>query len=90
MYKRLINFIEKNKILSKLQYGFRQNRSTDFAIIELLDKITRTIDKGEYTIGIFLDLSKAFHTINHRLLIRILWHKRNYYISIMVSRLFNK
>ena len=71
MYKRLINFIEKNKILSKHQYGFnRQNRSTEFAIIELLDKITRAIDKGEYTIGIFLDLSKAFDTINHRILIK--------------------
>ena len=69
MYKRLINFIEKNKILSKHQYGFRQNISTDFAIIELLDKITRAIDKGEYTIGIFLDLSKAFDTINYRILI---------------------
>ena len=63
VYKRLINFIEKNKILSKHQYEFRQNRSTDFAIIELLDKITRAIDKGEYTIGIFLDLCKAFDTI---------------------------
>ena len=70
MNKRLINFIEKNKILSKHQYGFRQNRSTEFAIIELLDKITRAIDKGEYTIGIFLDLCKAFDTINQRILIK--------------------
>ena len=43
MYKRLIKFIEKNKILSKHQYGFRQNRSTELAIIELVDKITKVI-----------------------------------------------
>ena len=70
MYKRLIQFIEKNKILSKHQYGFRQNRSTELAITELVDKITKAIDRGEYTVGIFLDLSKAFDTINHGILIK--------------------
>ncbi len=44
------------------------------AIIELVDKITQAIDKGEYTIGIFLDLSKAFDTINHKILIHKLEH----------------
>ncbi len=62
MYKRLINHIEKNNILTQHQYGFRENRSTDLAIIELVDRIMKAIDKGEYTIGIFLDLSKAFDT----------------------------
>ena len=70
MYKRLIRYIEKNKILSKHQYGFRQNRSTELSIIELVDKITKVIDKGEYTIGVFLDLAKAFDTINHKILIK--------------------
>ena len=69
MYKRLINFVEKNNILSEHQNGFRKNRSTELAIIEFIDKITKAIDKGEYTIGIFLDLSKAFDTINHNILI---------------------
>jgi hypothetical protein len=67
MYNRLINFIDKNQILSKHQS--RKNRSTEFAIIELVDKITKGIDQGQYTLGIFLDLSKAFDTINHRILI---------------------
>ena len=74
MYKRLIKYVEKNKILSKHQYGFRKNRSTELAVIELVDKITKAIDKGEYTIGIFLDLSKAFDTINHKILIKTLEH----------------
>ena len=74
MYKRLIKYVEKNKILSKHQDGFRKNRSTELAVIELVDKITKAIDKGEYTIGIFLDLSKAFDTINHKILIKKLEH----------------
>ena len=70
MYKRLMKFIEKNKILSQNQYGFRENRSTELAISELTNKITKAIDQGEYTIGIFLDLSKAFDTISHKILIQ--------------------
>ena len=70
MYERLINFVEKNNILSEHQYGFRKNRSTELAITEFIDKITKAIDNGQYTIGIFLDLSKAFDTINHTILIK--------------------
>ena len=73
-YKRFIEFIETHKILSRHQYGFRKNRSTEHALIELVDKITTAIDEGKYTIGIFLDLSKAFDTINHQILINKLEH----------------
>ena len=41
---------------------------------ELTDRITKAIDKGEYTLGIFLDLSKTFDTINHKILIEKLEH----------------
>jgi hypothetical protein len=57
MYKRLIRFIEKNKILTENQYGFRSNKSTEIAIVNLVSKITKAIDEDKYTIGIFLDLS---------------------------------
>ena len=69
MYKRLIDFVEENDILSKHQYGFRKNRSTEHAIIEFIDKVTRAIDERKYTASVFLDLSKAFDTIDHRILI---------------------
>ena len=61
-------------LLTKHQYGFRKNRSTELAIIELVDKITEGIDQGKYTLGIFLDFSKAFDTINHKVLIKKLEH----------------
>ena len=74
MYQRLIKFIDANEILSKHQYGFRKNRSTEHAIIEITDKISKAIDEGKYTIGIFLDLSKSFDTMNHEILIKKLEH----------------
>ena len=51
-----------------------KNRSTEHAIIELTDKISKAIDDGKYTIGIFLDLSKAFDTVNHDILLKKLEH----------------
>ena len=73
MYKRLIDYINKNGILTDRQYGFRRKSSTNHAIIELVDKITKAIEKNEFTVGIFLDLSKAFDTVNHNILLKKLY-----------------
>ena len=59
------------KILCSNQYGFRKNHSTALAVIDLHDKISTAFDRGEFSVGIFLDLSKAIDAVNHLSLIHI-------------------
>jgi hypothetical protein len=73
MFNRLSEFLNKHEILYEQQYGFRQNFSTDLALLELSDKIAESIDAKKYTIGIFVDLSKAFDTLNHGILLQKLF-----------------
>lgn len=74
IYSRLLKYLENLKILSNHQYGFRRGHSTYMALLELIDNITKSIDNKEYTIGIFIDLSKAFDTVNHSILLQKLHH----------------
>ena len=67
---RLIAFFESKNIFVDNQFGFRKNRSAYMAILEMYDRISLAIDNREYAIGIFIDLSKAFDTINHSIMIR--------------------
>ena len=67
---RLDNFINKCNILCDSQYGFRSNRSTSLAIIDLIENISGMLDQRLSTIGIFIDLKKAFDTINHEILLK--------------------
>ena len=69
IYNCLINFLNKYSILSCNQYGFRKNHSTAYALIQLYDKLSDAIDKGNVTLGLFIDLSKAFDTVNHDILL---------------------
>ena len=59
MYKRLTLYIDNNGILSEHQYGFRSKSSTNHAIIELIDKVTKAIESNENTVGIFSRLVKS-------------------------------
>ena len=52
------------------QYGFRSNHPTYMAVIDMYDKITQALDENKYAVGIFIDLSKAFDTVNHSILLR--------------------
>ena len=69
IYKRLISYIDKNNILTPYQFGFRQNMSTSLALTFFVDKINSAIENKQFSIGIFLDLSNAFDTVNHHILL---------------------
>ena len=75
MYKRLYHFFESNKTIYSLQFGFRSKHSTRHALIEITEKIRCVLDKGETACGIFIDLQKAFDTVNHNILV----NKLEYY-----------
>jgi hypothetical protein len=64
----LLSFLHKHKISYDLQFGFRESHSTYLAMLSLMEKLIE-IEKGEHTIGIFLDFSKAFDTVNHKILL---------------------
>ena len=74
MYKRMISFLNYHKILYKYQFGFRQNYSTSLALIEITDNILQDLENGKFVCGIYLDLSKAFDTVNHEILFTKLYH----------------
>ena len=74
IYKRTISFLTEFDILSRTQFGFRQKHSTTHALLKFLDKVAHSIDNKLHTIGIFLDFSKAFDTINHKILLQKLFH----------------
>jgi hypothetical protein len=73
-YSRLSNFVNQQKILYQLQFGFREGHSTHMAVIKLLETIISSLDKGEFAATIFLDFSKAFDTVNHSILLEKLNH----------------
>ena len=67
--KQLSGYFEDNKLFNQNQYSFRPGHSTEHAALELVDKITSQMDNNETPINIFLDLSKAFDTIDHNILL---------------------
>ena len=67
--KRLTSFIEAQHILSDGQYGFRNNHSTSLALTEFVEKFTSAMDKSQTTIGVFIDIRKAFYTVDHNILL---------------------
>ena len=73
-HSRLMAFNVSNQVLYKSQYGFRKQMSTSLAIIELVEKITNSLDNHEATVGVVIDLKKAFDTVDHGILIEKLYH----------------
>jgi len=69
---RLITFLEKHELLSKQQFGFRPGLGTENALYSATHFIKNALDNSKKVIAIFLDLSKAFDTVNHKKLLNIL------------------
>ena len=67
-----MSFIKNHHILADGQYGFKSNHSTSLALTEFVEKVTSAIHKQESTIGVFIDLKKAFHTVDHKILLSTL------------------
>ncbi len=63
--KRIMSFVQKKMLLYDSQFGFRCNHSTIDAILKFTGDVIKGFDRGDKTLGIFLDLSKAFDTLPH-------------------------
>ena len=64
----------KNNLIYKRQFGFRNNHSTNHALISLSENIKSNLDSGQFSAGIFINLQKAFDTVNHEILCEKLLH----------------
>ena len=74
IYKRLYSFFQKENILYKYQFGFREKHGTCLAVLETMDMCYKNLDNNKYVIGLFLDLKKAFDTVNHEILLHKLYN----------------
>ena len=74
MYDRLYGFLDKFELLYPSQSGFCEKHSTTHALLSLTELIKHPIDNHKYGRGVFLDLKKAFDTVNHNILVKTLEH----------------
>ena len=69
IYNRLHSFLEKYNILFTSKYGFRKQSSTEHATLELIDSVVNALNDKHYALAVFIDLSKAFDTLDHNILL---------------------
>ena len=65
MYKRLFKYLCEEKLLYSKHFGFRKGHSTDHATVHLVDQIYESSENDYYTLGVFIDLFKAFDIVDH-------------------------
>ena len=74
MYSRLFGFLDTHNLIYARQFGFRKGHSTIHALINITERIRKCLDKGEFACGVFVDLQKAFDTVDHKILLSKLDH----------------
>ena len=70
MYNRLYKYLLQNNLFYEKQFGFQASNSTEHAVIQLISQILDAFNENKYTLGIFIDLSKAFDTVDHNILLK--------------------
>ena len=92
IYTRMYTFLSDNNLIYSKQFGFRSNHSTNHALVSLTEGIKTFLDTGFLVAGIFLDLRKAFDTVNHKLLLHKLtrYGFRGISNKLLQSFLFNR
>lgn len=66
---RILHYASKFSLFSKSQYGFLKDLSTYHALVSFTEKVYKSLDDKEHTIGVFIDLSKAFDTVQHKIML---------------------
>ena len=74
VYKRVYSFLEKNNLIFKRQFGFRSGYSSNHTIVNLAESIKKYIDHDNYVFSVFIDLGKAFDSVDHQILLQKLYH----------------
>ena len=92
MYHRIYSFLCKYKLINTNQFGFRSNHSTEHTLISLIETIKISLDNDEIVCGVFIDLQKAFDTVNHEILLEKLNNygirskENNWFRSFLTNR----
>ena len=74
VHKKIYSYLEKNSLLFKQQYGFRNKLSTNHALTDIKNRIQEARGNGHYACGIYVHFKKTFDTVNHNILLDKMAH----------------
>ena len=74
VHRRFVTFLDKNETIFEWQFGFREKHSTSHNLLTLTETIRQQLDRGEFSCAVFLDLQKAFDSVDHWILLEKIKH----------------